>query len=549
MNGRQNRSAEVLVVGAGPVGLATATELASRKVDVLVVERSERSALLQPRAKLLNVRSMTLLRRWGLVDAVKSAAPLGRDSPGDVAFVTELTGFEIARFSNALMTRQVPDDAAPETALIIPQGEFENVLLDNLRENFDVEVLTGTALTDLEQDSSGVDVRCRATDGAETVVRAQWVVGCDGSRSDVRQLVGIELSGKPAIARNLGVVFRSDTLTMLNPQQDATQYWIVHPNWPGIMGRLDLEGVWWAQITGLESDFDVRTLDLVKYVRGMAGVPDLEVEIMDTATWTARQLLADVYRRQRVLIAGDAAHLHPPMGGYGMNTGLGDAVDLGWRLAAVLQGWGGGSLLDSYGSERRSVHQRVLRESVDNYGRLSRDFAEPVLSADTPMGARARARVGNAITATKTREFRSLGVQLGCVYANSPNIVAPAEGLENSATTYIPRSTAGHLAPHIWIADAALYDLLGPGITALTTIGSPQRPARTTTELIGAAETTGIPLTIVALPAEARVLYPEDYTLVRPDQFIAYSGSAPCAGWLDVLRRITATDNEVRQPV
>lgn len=139
--------------------------------------------------------------------------------------------------------------------------------------------------------------------------------------------MGIELSGTPAIAQNLDAVFHSDEFTALNTHPDATQYWVLNPRSPGIMGRLDPEGAWWAQLTGLVDD--PAALDIVEYLRAMAGVPDRDVDVVDTGKWIAKQMLADTYRRARILIAGDAAHLPPPTGGRGMNMGLNDAVDLG----------------------------------------------------------------------------------------------------------------------------------------------------------------------------------------------------------------------------
>ena len=533
---------DVIVVGAGPVGLATAIELAQRGIAVTLLERSERSTP-QPRAKLVNVRSMSLMRRWGIAESVRSAAPLGREWPGDIAFVTELLGFEVARMPNALMTQGVPGDVAPETALTIPQRQFEQVLLDLLRSFPLARVVMGVTVSGVVQAAEEVLVTCRDADGVEQVEKARWLVGCDGAHSAVRAAIGVEMSGQPAIARNLGVVFRSDALAAMNPHADAVQYWVANPDWPGIMGQLDTQGIWWAQLTGFANDRDLRALDIEQHIRGMIGSADSPVEVLGTESWAARQQLADTYRRGRVLLAGDAAHLHPPMGGYGMNMGLGDAVDLGWRLAAVLQGWAGPDLLDGYVSERREVHRRVLAESTANYRHLSQSFGDPALFDDSPLGQRARDRTGAQIVTAKMREFRSIGMQLGCFYTQSPQIVYDGrDAPEFSVTEYLPSSAAGHLAPHVWLDDdVALYDTLGPGLTALLSCGTPTRPSEGTTRLVDAAQRLGTPITTVHLPDAARRLYPCRYTLVRPDQYVAYSGGMQRSGWEPLLASITAT--------
>ena len=541
MSSSKQTARDVIVVGAGPVGLATAIELARRGIGVTLLERTPRVSP-QPRAKLVNVRSMSLMRRWGIAESVRSAAPLGRDWPGDIAFVTELLGFEIARIPNALMTQGVPGDVAPETALSIPQGAFEQVLLELLRGFAVARVALDVTVVGVAQTADEVLVRCLDANGTERIEKARWLVGCDGAHSAVRAAIGVEMSGRQVIARNLGVVFRSEALAGLNHLADAAQYWVVNPDWPGIMGRLDARGIWWVQLAGFATDRDLGRLDVTRHIRGMIGSPDLPIEILGTDPWAARQLLADTYRCGRVLLAGDAAHLHPPMGGYGMNMGLGDGVDLGWRLAAVLQGWAGPELLDGYASERREVHRRVLEESTANYRHLSQNFSDPALFEDSPNGERARTRTGAQIVAAKTREFRSIGMQLGCSYTQSPYIIyGERDAAEFSVTDYLPSSAAGNLAPHVWLDDGtALYDVLGPGLTALLSGGPPGRPSRGATLLVEAARRLGIPLTTVHLPDYARQLYPRHYTLVRPDQYVAYSGGIPRSGWAATLATITA---------
>jgi FAD binding domain len=185
--------------------------------------------------------------------------------------------------------------------------------------------------------------------------------------------------------------------------------------------------------------------------------------------WAARRLIADRYRDRRVFLAGDACHLHPPYGGFGMNLGIADGVDLGWKLAGALQGWGGDLLLASYEEERRAVHQRTIAAAIENYRTLSDHLVRDALNEDTPEGERAREEVRTAIVAAKTREFKSLGVVLGSYYEKSPIIVADGTTLPPTEhTEFQPCARPGCLAPHAWLDDgSSLYDHFGLGFSLL----------------------------------------------------------------------------------
>jgi hypothetical protein len=262
--------------------------------------------------------------------------------------------------------------------------------------------------------------------------------------------------------------------------------------------------------------------DLIRKATGI----DLPYEVLSSDEWVASRLLANTYRDRRVFLAGDACHLHPPFGGYGMNMGVADGVDLGWKLAAVLQGWGGAQLLDSYELERKPVHNMVLDEAVANHAMLGNQLWKEGLDGDNAEGVAMRREVGAVIQAGKLREFTTLGVMLGYHYDNSPVIVpdgSPMPG--HDYINYVPSSRPGSLAPHAWLHDgSSLYDHFGQGFTLLA---SKDAPSEAIEQARLQARTAGVPLTVIQ-PDEAGIaeLYPTRFTLIRPDQHVTWRADA-----------------------
>jgi hypothetical protein len=257
-------------------------------------------------------------------------------------------------------------------------------------------------------------------------------------------------------------------------------------------------------------------------IRAQTGV-DLPFEILSADAWVASELMANRYADRRIILAGDACHLHPPFGGYGMNMGVGDAVDIGWKIAATLQGWGGPDLVASYEAERRPVHKAVIGEAVANHAII---VAPPpaALEDETPEGAAIRAQLGASVQATKGREFHTLGTVLGLGYENSP-IVASEAGAPppHDSQRYVPTARPGYLAPHAWLPDGrSLYDLFGQGFSLVVASGADEAQVTKASE---AARNIGVPLTVVR-PAGVPIkeLYQAELTLVRPDQHVAWRG-------------------------
>lgn len=530
---------EVLIVGAGPAGLALAIELGQRGVSCLVIERNERVGH-APRAKTTNVRTREHLRRWGIADKLRAASPLGVDYPSNVSFVTRLSGPGITRFENALYCAPGRNPLYSEHAQWIPQYTLEEVLRAHAQSLPGVEIRFNTELVSFAQDagegaSGVVTARLRgvggANEGRESEVRSRYLVGADGARSTVRGLIGARMGGSYGLSRNYNIVFRAPGLAKAHAHGPAIMYWQLNAEVPSILGPMDRDGqgdIWFFMPMQLPEGVKIAPEEAPALIARATGI-SLDYKVLSSDEWVASRLIATTYRDQRVFLIGDACHLHPPFGGYGMNMGVADGVDLGWKLAAVLRGWGGAALLESYERERRPVHEAVMDEAVANHSTLGRELSQPGLDALTEEGARLRQSLGARIQAAKMREFMTLGVTLGYRYEGSP-IIAP-DGTRPPARdfiNYVPSACPGSLAPHAWLHDGtSLYDHFGAGYTLLATREAKQDGIDA---LRDAARAQGLPLTVISPPLPVLAdLYQAAYVLIRPDQHVAWRGYAPPA--------------------
>ena len=544
--GGEVRPCRVLIVGAGPAGLALAIELGHRRIPCLVVERNDRVGY-APRAKTTNVRTREHLRRWGIANALRAASPMGVDYPSNIAFVTRLGGYPLARFDNAFNCAPGRNPHYSEHAQWIPQYALEEVLRAHAQSLPGVEVRFNCELLSLEQGVDGVRAQVRDTGrGATFAVTSDYLVGADGARSTVRAAIGAKMTGEHGLSRNYNVVFRAPGLAAAHKHGPAVMYWQVNPDVPSVIGPMDSGDIWFFMPTKLPEGVKFELDAVPALIRKATGIA-LDYEVLSSDEWTASRLIADRYRDRRVFLAGDACHLHPPFGGYGMNMGVADGVDLGWKLAATLQGWGGPMLLDSYECERRPVHDFVMDEAVANHSLLGNQLWIDGLEDAGDAGMRLRAQVGARVHAGKLREFHTLGVVLGYRYAHSQQIVGdgsapPARDFLN----YVPSAHPGCLAPHAWLHDGtSLYDHFGAGFTLLASGDADPDDLDLARD---AALDAGIPLTILRQPIPMLAdLYQARYALIRPDQHVTWRGDTRPAAWATLFRQIAGHTNDIFQ--
>jgi 2-polyprenyl-6-methoxyphenol hydroxylase-like FAD-dependent oxidoreductase len=513
----------VLIVGAGPIGLALAGDLGFRGVSCLLIEKGD-GRVIQPKMDLVGVRTMEYCRRWGIVPWVESAG-YNRDYPQDCAWVTSLNGYELGREPFPPPNEEQTPPQSPQKRERCPQNFFDPVLLRFAQQWPDVTISYHTELLGFTEHADGVVARVRDVRGGdEREIEAQYLVGSDGGASTVRQSLGIAMSGAPTLTYTTNVVFRCEGLERLHDKKPGYRFIFIGPEgtWATLVA-INGRDQWRFSLVGDRTQ-QTHSEEYMRRAIVRAVGRAFDFEILSMLPWIRRQLVADSYGRGRVFIAGDAAHLTSPTGGFGMNTGIQDAVNLSWKLAARIDGWGGGQLLDSYGIEQRPVAIRNVAEATGNLERMlsSRVQSPPKeIFEDGPGSDEARSEFGNRYTEAMRREWFSIGIHLGYVYEGSPIIVPDGTPPPpDEVMTYRQTARPGSRAPHVWLRpDRSILDLFGKEFVLLRFGADP--PACDTLEQ--AARHRRVPFRIVDVHSEeARTLYERRLILVRPDGQVAW---------------------------
>jgi 2-polyprenyl-6-methoxyphenol hydroxylase-like FAD-dependent oxidoreductase len=539
----------VLVAGGGPVGLTLGLDLSARGVHSLVVERRTGNSR-SPRCNTTTARSMEHYRRLGLARRIRETG-LPADWPTDVAYVTSLTGFEFARFEFPSAGQVLDGELrsserwpTPEPPHRISQIQLEPILEQAALDAERVDLLAGHQIVDVRQDDDGVtSVIERVEDGVTREIRSRFLVGCDGGRSTVRKTLGISFAGEGQVApRRVSIYFRSTTL-MRRLRRPAWMYYYFAVRYRGMLVQIDGSELFLCH-TEVAEGTDPEDVVPGEVLAEAIGAP-ADVDILDVVRWTPRRLVADRYRDGRVFLAGDAAHLWPPSGGFGMNAGIADAVDLSWKLAATCAGWGGGALLDSYEAERRQVGQQLSRIATGLGWPTTHRFVDDVaLREPGPAGERARRAAAEQVLAGDRKRFDSVGAQLGYVYRDSPVIPSMSpEGPPLAVDRYQQELIAGGRLPHAWLADGrALYDVLDRDFTILA-----PRDRDSGRALAAAMTAEGVPHTLLHVD-EPGVLTALDgqLVLVRPDQHVAWHGRELPRDPRALVRRVVGRGADAR---
>ncbi len=521
----------VLIVGGGMVGLSLAVELGCRDVPCILISEGEGTAT-HPQGNTLNARTMEHYRRLGLSAEIR-AAGLPADHATDVVYATRFAGWELARLPMPSTSEKLADAAqTAQTPEPIHRANFffiEPILKARADALPSVDIRFGHRLVEFTQDPSGVSATVmQVADGTTVEIRCDWMVGCDGARSTVRQALDIGYAGKGGEdetfmrGRMLSTYVDAPALADVMNFAPGWHYWTVNADDRSSIAALDARGKY-VVLTRMPPDEDETTVDAAAAFLGCVGT-NIPVEVLSVKSWTAGlALVADSYQDGRVLMAGDAVHLFTPTGGFGMNTGVDDAANLGWKLAAVVQDWAPPSLLDTYEAERRPIGIRNTTMSHQFASAVAGLEIPPDLETDTASGEAERARIG-AHLATFTEEFRSLGIQLGARYDGSYLVVSDGTTPPpDSPFEYVPSAVPGGRAPHIWLAaNEALFDRFGAHFTLLRLSGN----STNTEAMTSAAQARNIPCKVVDIDEnQVRKLYGADLILLRPDHHIAWRGN------------------------
>jgi 2-polyprenyl-6-methoxyphenol hydroxylase-like FAD-dependent oxidoreductase len=513
---------QVIIVGAGPVGLTLAIDLGRRGVRCILLEQKEAPQFL-PKMERCNARTMEIYRRLGIAQRIRDAG-FPRDVPMDVFIVTSLIEPPLLHLPYPSVAQAQKDIAACtdgtmplEAYQLISQYTLEPLLKAVAEELPSVDVRYGCEFISFDQDAGGVRARMKGRD-AEIELSAHYLVGCDGGSSAVRRQLGIKLSGDANLLQLRQALYRCDDLFERIPIGKGRHYHVADAHHSFLIVQ-DSTRHFTLHAT-VETDND-----MTEMFEQVVAMP-VAYEMLSCAPWRQNLLLAESYGQGRVFLAGDAVHLVIPTGGLGMNSGVGDAIDLSWKLAATLAGWGGPNLLSSYETERRQIGARNVEASrhASRGRRAWRAAWKPNIRDHTPEGNETRANLARIADIEQRKSNEMIGAELGYRYRGSPLIWAEAgEGPPDNFMKYEPTSWPGARLPHVWLTDgSALHDRIGDGYTLLSLAGA----ARDAEAMKQAFAGYDAPFSVLELAdARARDIYGCDLLLLRPDLHVAWRGN------------------------
>jgi 2-polyprenyl-6-methoxyphenol hydroxylase-like FAD-dependent oxidoreductase len=537
--------ADVLIVGAGPVGLTLAIDLAWRGIGVTVVETRARAAPPEPKCNHVAARTMEIFRRLGIAGKVRNAG-LPADYPHDISYRTTFTGQELTRIRipcrrDRFTMTDGPDCnwPTPEPPHRINQIFLEPILFEHAAAQPRIRTINRTSVEDVVVGDSAASAMLRDLEsGAVTPINCRFVIGCDGARSIVRKAIGAKLSGDDVVQRVQSTYIRAPDLLRRQPHERAWGTGSINPRRSGMVYAIDGLERWLVHNYMRPDEPDFEQVDRDACIRTILGVgADFRYDIISKEDWVGRRLIADKFRDRCAFIAGDAAHIWVPYAGYGMNAGIADAMNLSWLLAARLNGWGPPTILDAYEAERWPITSQVSRFAMSHAeAEIRRRGAVPgEIEDEGPQGARARRDVGRLAYEINVQQYACAGLNFGAYYDRSPIIAYDGAGHPAyTMDSYTPSTVPGCRTPHLVCADgSSLYDAMGAEFTLLKL-----DPAIDTAPLEAAALRRGVPMKVLDVQTSAAGLYGHGLVLSRPDQHVAWRGDALPSDPLDLIDRV-----------
>ena len=521
----------VLVIGAGPVGLTFALDLAWRGIDVTVVEKRLAGAAPEPKCNHVSARSMEVFRRLGMAREIRDAG-LPADFEHSVSYRTTFVGAELTRIHipsrrNRYTDHSGPDGhwPTPEPPHRINQIYLEPILFRHAAENPRIRILSGYEATDIHISDLGAQVTLQSISGGNTLRAAcRYLVGCDGARSAVRKAIGAEFVGDAVIQRVQSTFIRAQGLRALQKSKPAWGNGIINLRRSGMVYAIDGTELWLVHNYLRPDELDFEAVDRDWAIRTILGVGDgFTYEQISKEDWYGRRLVANRFRKRSAFIAGDACHVWVPYAGFGMNAGIADAVGLSWLLAAVLQGWADERLLNAYEAERMPITEQVSRFAMAHAEKeIKRRGAVPQrLEEESDFGIALRKDVGALTYEINVQQYAAAGLNFGTYYDASPIISYDTREFPGyTMSTYTPSTIPGCRLPHVFLPDGrSLYDELGPHYTLLRIA-----PEADIDHLVTAARAARVPLSICELPSGLGDIAAPRLILVRPDQTVAWRG-------------------------
>ncbi|MBD2195507.1 MULTISPECIES: FAD-dependent monooxygenase [Calothrix] len=514
-----NIETDVLIVGGGPVGLAMAVELRYQGINCLLIEQTD-GIVTDPKVSTVGPRSMEFCRRWGISQQIRNAG-WPADHTLDIAWVTSVGGHEIYRVHFPSYRDRTLPEYTPEPEQVCPQDWFAPVFQNFLGKEPQGTIRFLSSLESFEQTNAGIVAQVKNVETGDTeIIHARYMVACDGARSPIRKACGVDAPTFHATQTFQSVVFKAPELAAQMGKNHAMVYFLVNPIIQEPLRAVDGRSLY-RLILKPQADGQVR--DAEEAIRAAISI-DTPFEIISNQPWRLTHRVADNFRAGNIFFVGDSAHTLSPSGGFGMNTGIADAVDLGWKLAATIKGWAGANLLDTYEIERRPIAVRNLEQANANLERTQKRSIPPVIMTDSPAGAQIRQEMAEGMERSGVkREFDAPGVHFGFCY-ESPIIIPDGTPPSNDPFQWEQSTYPGCRAPHAWLEPGlSTLDLFGHGFVLMSFDSQPQEVAK----LEQACQERNVPLTTQQINnPEIAKLYERNFVLVRPDGHVAWRGEA-----------------------
>ncbi len=518
----------ILIIGAGPVGLAMAIELGNRGINCIVIDRGD-GTIEHPRTGLVAIRTMETFRNWGIAEAVRDCG-FPADYELSMVFCTSLNGRLLDKEPYPSMADATTPPETPEKKQRCPQLWLQPILQQVAATQAGVQLLYEHEFLSFEESEDSVTVTVRnLRSGDLSKFATPYLIACDGATSSVREQAGISMRGK-LLSYSVNILFHCPGLVGKHAMGEAERYMFVGSE--GMWGNLtvvDGDATWRLTVLGAEEKMNLAEFNADSWIQRALGTEanpgQIPYEVSSVIPWRRTEMLAEKYQKGRVILVGDSAHTMSPTGGMGMNTGIQEVTNLGWKLQGVLAGWAHPDLLESYEIERLPIAARNISFSTQNFNAWRDTPDTAAVCDDTEEGQRVRAALGRRLRESTRIEWESIGLQIGHRYEDSPVCVADGSPpTPDDFRIYVPTTRPGSRAPHCWLAERqSTLDLFGKSFALVT---FPTAQQRSVEAIRREFSTHGIPLEVIPLQSdEAAQLYEQPMVLIRPDGHVAWRGN------------------------